>query len=60
MGYIYVVELYEDKWYIYFTTDDDFQYWECDENISEFLYHYQRLKLILLYLIVINMIQINM
>ena len=45
MGYIYVVELYEDKWYIYFTTDDDFQYWECDENISEFLYHYQSFEI---------------
>ena len=45
MGYIYVVELDEDKWYIYFTTDDDFQYWECDENISEFLYHYNSIEI---------------
>jgi hypothetical protein len=45
MEYIYVVELYEDKWYIYFTTDSDFQYWECDENISEFIYHYHSIEI---------------
>ena len=44
MGFVYVVKLYENKWYIYFSTDSDFQYWECDKNISEFVYYYNAIE----------------
>ena len=45
MGFIYVVKLhYHNKRYIYFTTDSDFQFWELDKDISEFVYYYGALE----------------
>ena len=60
MGYHLCCELHENKRYIYFTTDSDFQYWEFDKILVSLYIIIMRLKLIELYLIVINMIQINM
>ena len=45
MGFIYCVKLHEDKWYIYFTTESDLDYWEIDKNISEFIYHYDSIEI---------------
>ena len=44
MGFIYVVKLHDNKRYIYFTTDSDFQFWELDKDISEFVYYYGALE----------------